>query len=139
MVTLIILLGLVNYITTEIVVDSEIFRPYREWVRNHYAASMEREIVDGAFAEAFAGRNDVTAEEINVAMQSVRGSKFWREVAYFSQCKMCSGTWIAAIEVAVAGPLVLHGWTGYVAGALAVKAVGHLVLDFAYLLKGSHK
>lgn len=133
MVNTIIFLGLVNWITTEIIVVSEIFRPLREFVDHRLQASMERRLRDPEWL------SDQFAAEINEqALATVikdSASPFWREARYFVGCHLCVGTWVGIIEAAFIGPLVLHGVVGFVATALTFKALGHFTLELVAVLK----
>lgn len=91
--------GLVNWIATTIVVESELARPFRDWVCRHRQG-------------ASAARNP-----------DDRG--IWRWADYLIRCHLCTGVWIGiaeAIYLGARGPAII--WTG-----LLIKAVGHLILE----------
>lgn len=137
--TLIIWLGLVNWLTVTIIVESEIFRPIREFVDNQQNASIDRQIKDPAWLDQFTPGDTTPEHVVDVMQRTVHGSKVWREAHYFVSCHLCVGVWVGIVEVAFAGPQVLHGVAGYVAGALAFKAVGHLALEAVAVLKKAGK
>lgn len=80
----VIALGLVCWISTTVLVESELCRPVRERLRG--------------------------------------------KLAYLIGCHLCTGTWIAFALVAFFGSPWAE-WYGFIAGALLVKAVAHLVLE----------
>ena len=96
---LIIALGLINWFATYLIVESEFFKGYREWV-DRRAERAERFLTFW----------------------------FWQKIAYFKDCHACTGTWVglalAPFAPAVFGPGILP----FVLVALLVKAIGHLVL-----------
>lgn len=133
--SLLIVLGLVNWFGTFLLVDSEFFRPYRQFVDRRHDASIDRALQDPAFLAQFAV-GDTTETQVFEALQ-VSGSTFWREARYFVHCHTCTGTWVGFALAAVAvHPLVLHGVVGFVVTALAIKALGHITLDVVAVLKG---
>lgn len=101
---LVLFLGGVNWIATEIVVTSVIFEDAREvvdkfgkWVRKRFPRT-------------------------------------GRKVCYFLKCALCVGVWIGFIEAAAfGGPLHPHGtwavWAAFIANGLLYKAPGHLLLQ----------
>lgn len=105
---LIVAAGLVNWLVTTIIVESELGRPLRDAVRDR------REDAD---------INSVFTIEANT------DRSVWRWLDYLLRCHLCVGVWVALAEVAWLGPLVGRGVAGFVFTALLVKAVGHLVLE----------
>lgn len=130
---LVIGLGLVTWLVTMIVVESEIVRPLREWIgmkadlwstvwadgepvwlNSH---GFGEDFVPGRYTDPDHKRFDRTRE---VA---------WRKARYLFGCHLCSGCWIAAAVVAVQ-PLHVYraGFVGFLFDAALVKAVAHLTL-----------
>lgn len=102
MIWVVVAAGLVNWLTTTIIVESELFRPLRDFVcRQRITRSRGR-------------LND-------------RGA--WRWLDYLLRCHLCVGVWAALIEAAWLGSAVGRGFAGVVFTALLIKAVGHLVLE----------
>lgn len=133
--SLLLVLGLVNWFGTFLLVESEFFRPYRQFVDDRYHKSLDRALQDPTFLEQFTS-GDTTEAQVMEAL-NVSGSKFWREARYFVHCHTCTGTWVGFALAAVAvHPLVLHGVVGFVVTALAIKALGHITLDVVAVLKG---
>jgi Protein of unknown function (DUF1360) len=128
-------LGLVNWLGTMLLVESEFFRPWRDWADHKHGDSIDRAISDPAFLEQFAQVGEVTETQVLGALQ-VTGSKFWREVRYFVHCHTCTGVWVGfALAACAVHPLILSGLVGFVLSALAIKAIGHVVLDIVAVLR----
>lgn len=106
--SLVVAAGLVNWLVTTIIVESELGRPLRDLIssRRERAAGG-----DGSWLEAGLDRGA------------------WRWLDYLVRCHLCVGVWVALAEVFWLGPLVGRGVAGVVFSALLVKAVGHLVLE----------
>lgn len=101
---LVLFLGAVNWVATEIVVTSVIFEDVRKLV-------------------------DKLGRRIETRFPRA-GSK----VRYFVKCPLCVGVWIGFVEAAAfGGPLHPHGiwavWAAFVANGLLYKAPGHLLLQ----------
>lgn len=145
--SLLLVLGLVNWFSTFLLVESEFFRPYRQFVDNRFNASLDKVLQSPEFFEQFASlpSDTLTTESHGEFVQQqimqtleAGGSKFWREARYFVHCHTCTGTWVGFALAAVAvHPLVLHGFVGFVVSALAIKALGHITLDVVAVLKGN--
>lgn len=134
--SLLIALGFVNWFATFLLVESEFFRPYRQFVDKRYEASLDRAIADPAFLAQFATA-DATKTQVFEALK-VSGSTFWNEARYFVHCHTCTGVWVGFVLAAAAvHPLVLSGFVGFVVTALAIKALGHITLDVVAVLKGN--
>lgn len=104
MLAYVLMFGAVNWVATEIVVNSVIFKDIREKV--------------GTWGNRVKVRYPRTGEKIS----------------YFLTCALCVGVWIGFIEAAVfGGPLHTDipwlSWSMFVANGLAYKAVGHLLLQ----------
>jgi len=96
---LILGLGLVNWFGTVLVVESEFFRPLRDWIGARYD-NAERRFTDW----------------------------FWWKAGYMINCHMCAGTWVALALVPFAPALFGAGVLPYVVTGLLIKAIGHLIL-----------
>lgn len=104
-----VLLGIVCWLVTLVVVDSELFRPLRIWVAGHRrgADRLPR-----------------------------RPAWLWHKLRYLVACHLCTGVWVGLV-LAAAVPTVRPfgtGPVGFVLAGLSVKAVGHLTLEVAALL-----
>lgn len=101
---LVLFLGAVNWVTTEIVVTSVIFKDVRE-----------------------------AADKLGTRIKQ-KHPRIGEKVCYFLKCALCVGVWIGFIEAAAfGGPLHPHGvwaaWAAFVANGLLYKAPGHLLLQ----------
>lgn len=110
MIELIIAAGLVNWLATTIVVESELARPLRDLVVRRRAAA------DRGGAEIDADRGG------------------WRWLDYLLRCHLCAGVWIGIAEALYLAPRLaprLPGpaWAAWPFAALLIKAVGHLILE----------
>lgn len=118
-----IALGLVNWLVTLLLVESEVTRPIREWVDNRFKAAWYDTSVPKEYASP---ANPV----INVQDAGWR-IVFWYKLKYFTCCQLCAGTWVgwvlAAITISWNAPLGT-GVLGIVLAGLLYKAIGHLVL-----------
>lgn len=120
MIPTIIALGLVNWLTTTIIVESELTRPLREWFKRKGTWQQTDEEWDAQYAAHLRG------EEPPKPQLRLRA---WRKAAYLVACHLCTGTWIGLVLAALGlvhpfGPGVL-GWT---LTGLLIKAIGHLTL-----------
>lgn len=57
------------------------------------------------------------------------------KIAYLTTCHLCAGTWVGWAVAVAAGFRVGHGIVGLALGGLAIKAVGHITLELASVLK----
>jgi hypothetical protein len=100
---LVLLLGSVNWIATEIIVTSVIFKDVREII-------------------------DRCGERVKA-----RYPRIGEKICYFLTCALCVGVWIGFMEaLAFGGPLQPLGWASwaaFIANGLAYKAIGHLLLQ----------
>lgn len=110
--------GLVVWFATYILVESELFRPLREWVAMH--EDVAEMVHDSA----------VESEPVKVVRQTGRTFALWRRARYLIGCHTCAGTWVGfAVAAALPGVRPLGGGVvGFVLAGLVFKAVGHLVL-----------
>lgn len=108
MLGLIIAAGLVNWLVTTIIVESELGRPLRDYI------SSRRDGGDGGDGSW-------------VACDLDRG--VWRWADYLVRCHLCVGTWVGLAEALYVGPVVRSGILGIMFTGLLIKAVGHLVLE----------
>ena len=112
--TTLIVLGLVNWLATTIVVESELFRPLRAWVDIRHARWV---LPDGRRAR--------------------RHKAAWLKLRYLLACHLCAGTWIGFLEAALV-PSVRPaggGFVGWAIAGLAIKAIGHITLEVTALMK----
>lgn len=129
--TAIVGLGLVNWIATTILVESELTRPLRDWVSGREREARKR---DGH--PAVPGFQLVTEEFVRrvFGLDGPRLSwraRAWGKARYLVSCHLCTGTWVG-LALAVAVPAVRPFGTGVVGAILAgllFKATGHLVLE----------
>ncbi len=101
---LVLFLGGVNWMATEIVVTSVIFEDVRRAV-DRFGKHIGR-----------------------------RFPQVGKKLCYFVKCALCVGVWIGFIEAfAFGGPLHPHGiwaaWAAFIANGLLYKAPGHLLLQ----------
>lgn len=137
MTTTIIALALVTWLVTNIVVDSEIFRPLRAWItdKKYVAQHGERP-------------QPITMQNMSEALRRMwngvlngpvhpRSYAAWSKLNSLVTCKLCAGTWIALAAVTVqpdARPLGT-GVAGWLLAGLLVKAVAHLTLEVVAVLQ----
>jgi hypothetical protein len=111
--TVVLIGGLVTWLVTKIIVESEITRPLRRFVRRHSSV--------GAFSHwMILTLVEPTAKPPKHRWHHVVFDK----VDYLLTCHLCTGVWVGLL-VALALPAV---GIGYVVTALAYKAVAHLLL-----------
>lgn len=115
----VLVLGLVCWIATAILVDSELFRPLRSWTTRKVFAA------EDAAKLARRGRTVFIANgrrQHTVPTKARWRRAFWRKVSYLVNCHLCAGTWIGlAIAVAASGPF--GGWAGLVPEGSPAQAV----------------
>jgi hypothetical protein len=109
--------GLVCWLVTLILVESELFRPLRQWLE------LRRDLaVHGPVARDWNWR----FEHAPYAVQALhpRRARRWEKARYFMCCHLCTGVWVGlALGLLLPGPLEL-----WVLNGLLFKAVGHLAL-----------
>lgn len=120
-------LGLVCWLVTAIVVESELFRPLRAWVDRH-ARPYKPSPIEGfsaAWAAIFRAALFGTTFETKKPVP-LRG-RLWMKASYLISCHLCAGTWIG-LALAAGVPSVRPfgpGLLGWALAGLLVKAVGH--------------
>lgn len=109
-------LGLVCWIVTAILVESDLFRPLREWLE--FEADTWQQVRDmGDEDSSFRYKRDVPLEV------------FFRKAKYLVACHLCAGTWVALLLAALIDVRPFgHGFLGWLLAGLVVKAVAHLTL-----------
>jgi hypothetical protein len=112
------LLGLACWAGTTLIVESEFFRPVRAFCdkRRSFAIARWIHYHDGMQTEA-------PAPEFGVRTRWV-----YDRLAYLVSCHWCTGVWVALVLTALFGAY-WDGWYGFIASALVVKAIAHLVLE----------
>lgn len=127
MVGEIVLLGMANWLATLLIVESELFRPLREWIFRHWQNAIRFD-------------SDFTATELmeNVqVLETFHESYLWRQAKYLVNCHLCVGVWVGFAEALVlVHPLIGSGVVGIVLTALVFKAIGHATLEVVAVLKG---
>lgn len=115
-----VIYGIVCWLATLILVESELFRPLREWVDYHRQWS--------AIDRIYNRRRP--------PWHKAWVYPFWSKLGYLVGCHLCAGTWVGLVIAAVTGYRVdgQYGFVGFVLAGLAIKAVGHLTLEVAALL-----
>jgi hypothetical protein len=112
-------LGLVNWLATVLLVESEVTRPIREWVDKRYRSARIR------YPELSA--SNWAPEVSRHGWRTV----LWYKARYFVGCQLCTGTWVgwilAALTIGWHAPLGT-GILGIVLAGLFYKAIGHIVL-----------
>lgn len=119
--SLVIAAGLINWLATTIVVESEITRPLRDWLAFRRMSTIP---LPPEHTDAF---------KTVIVSYDQRLSPFYEKVAYLFGCHLCSGTWIGLAEAVAFGPVIASGLVGIVATGLLFKAVGHLTLELVAL------
>lgn len=109
--TAVVIGGLVTWLLTKIVVESEIARPLRDWVGKH--TSLQAMVTHGV------------KKILGLATDNIR-IKWHQRVAdkvyYLLTCVLCAGVWIGWLVA-----LVITGPYGLIVNGLAYKAVAHLL------------
>lgn len=121
---LLLTLGLVNWLVTTILVESEITRPVRDWVNDRYRKAGNR-LVDRTAAGTAKRWHDWAEEG-------------WWKARYLVSCHLCSGTWVGLVMGAVV-PVFDIRYVGWVLSGLAYKAYGHFTLEVVGKLKERHE
>ena len=116
--------GLINWFATLLFVESEFFRPIREWIIN-YAAYWENltevwRSTAGRVPKPTVRRFTVWYWRLSEAV--------WTKLAYVCECHMCLGTWVALALVPWAPIVFGAGVIPYLLTAMLIKAIGHLIL-----------
>lgn len=115
MIFTVLALGLVDWIVTLIIVESEICRPIREWVgRQHDKAVLN-------------WQNAKFVMDPSKKLQ--RRVVMWAKLRYFIGCHLCTGTWVGLLLAVITPfrPLGV-GLLGILLAGFLYKAVGHLTL-----------
>lgn len=136
--------GLITWLVTTVLIDGFIFEGAREWVRHRAHAAGHRAV--NAKVAVLRHKDDpnvpVTEEsrqwvarELDARLSRQRRTRHraeaWYKLAYMTGCHLCLGLWVGwAIALVVSGPL-----PHFLLNGLLYKAVGHLVLEVAALLK----
>lgn len=102
----ILVLGVVNWISTVLIVDSELIRPVRYWVGL---------------------RCDIAHARWAVGLQR-HDAPLWRKLKYLVGCHLCTGTWVGLLMGVFVHPFGGQWW-GMLLSGLAFKGVGHLILE----------
>lgn len=104
-------LGIVNWIATTIIVESELTAPLRAWIVNRRDQADERYVAGAMEGQPWA-------------------YLAWRKVAYLVGCHLCVGVWVALAEVSVGlFGVSIDGLAPLVGYTLLVKGIGHLILE----------
>jgi len=110
----VIALGLINWLVTLLLVESEVTRPIREWVNNRYLLTSIAYAVESTPTVHSDGWKPV----------------LWYKAKYFVGCQLCTGVWVGQVIAILTmwnKPLG-SGVLGVVFAGLLYKAIGHLVL-----------
>jgi amino acid permease len=110
--------GLITWLLTKIVVESELVRPIREW------ADWRRRGAQRAYVDTFAGLTMTRYTD-------TRKSAAWRHVCYLLNCHLCTGVWVGlGTALLIPGPFesAVSYPVAVVLAGLTYKAIGHLVL-----------
>lgn len=116
----VLLLGLVCWIVTTILVESELTRGVRSYI-------VGKEQFWRMFDEAWRMYGDREAHAKKMRRVD-RRAFLWREARYFIGCHLCTGVWVGLVLSALFGS-PWPGFVGWAAGGLLYKAIGHLVLE----------
>lgn len=135
MTTTVLALSLVTWLVTNIVVDSELFRPLRSWIssKQYEARHGKKPVQHVGGLQSFTEAMDRILKGYIQGPAHPRRFKVWSKVNYLVTCKLCAGTWIALLAVTVqpdARPLGT-GFVGWLLAGLLVKAVAHGILELS--------
>lgn len=117
--------GLIVWITTCILVTSELTAPIRDWFES------KRDDADVAWIST--GFSYGSAQEKHLQ----RFYTFWDKVSYLVNCTLCAGTWIG-LFVALVVPNIRpfgSGVIGWLLAGLLLKAIAHGLYVFQRLLE----
>lgn len=121
-------LGLVCWLTTLILVESELARPVREFVDRCADRTGPRLLVAGQWVPDDGDPTTAAFATLRRGPRLTHG--LWRKLRYLVGCHLCTGTWVGlGLAWATSTRLALTGAAGLVLGGLLVKAVGHVVLE----------
>lgn len=130
----VIFLGLVNWLATTILVESELFRPIRDrlvgqaprWRAEGYASRVEmvRELRQAQPTARLAALAEWASQSVPARAK----------VNYLVGCHLCAGTWVGLAIALVAGSPI-PGVLGLMLGALVFKAIGHITLEATAALR----
>lgn len=126
-----IYLGLVNWLVTLVLVESELTRPVRDFFEDRRNAADE-------FAVVTMGNDDFTEAEQRTAQRRYTA---WSKARYFVSCHLCAGTWVGLLLASlVPGARPLGGGAlGLVLAGFLFKAIGHITLEITALMQRSAK
>lgn len=127
-------LGLVCWLTTLILVESELVRPVRDWVDRCHERTGARALVGGLWVS---DDGDPTVAALASLRRGPRRTHvLWGKLRYLIGCHLCTGTWVGLVLAWMTSTrLVLTGAAGIVLAGLLVKAVGHVVLEVTALMR----
>lgn len=142
----------VTWLVTLIFVEGFIFAGAREWVSRRSGEAITRAghahtaVLRGSgpvdprihLTEAAAEDRARALDQLQLLYRKAhRRATAWRKLDYFVRCHLCFGVWVAAFLTALPGqPRPFGpGVLGWVLAALLVKAVAHLILEVAALLR----
>lgn len=123
MISTVLFLGLVNWLVTLILVESELTRPVREWVNGRRIK-----------AEVCVEYPHRPREYRNIITCPWR-CRAWGKAHYLVGCHLCAGTWVGFMLAAAFGGPLASGVVGVVSNGLLYKAVGHVTLEVTAALK----
>lgn len=133
MTATVVALGLVNWLVTTILVESELFKPLRRWVRARYEFHR--------FGPRRAERSawwDLDLDRNLDRPFHARRTALWHKVDYLVGCHLCAGTWIGIALAGIAGG-PFAGVVGIILNGLLYKAIGHLTLETSAFLAGRRR
>jgi hypothetical protein len=139
--------GLVCWLATMIVVESELTAPVRRridrWARRTRRAAVVDRLADVAIVGGpvgvfggipVVGRTRLLQLAFDLAVDAE--PRTWRDrVAYLVHCHLCAGVWIGLLLGLVAGGPVDVRFVGWILSGLAYKGAGHLLLAVQHALE----
>lgn len=129
--------GAVTWLVTLILVESHLTKPLREWTAGQAIAAAAR--YDAAHNYVLRAKGDPVGLDARLDRQAKarRRMAWWEHAHYFARCHLCLGTWVALVLTVLPGmPRPFGaGVLGWLLAALVVKAVAHLILEGASLLR----
>lgn len=123
-------LGLVCWLATLIIVESELTRPLREWLERR----AQRELpVPKTIPEAHV-RADYRTKNGHIFFFFFGTRPVFEKLRYAVSCHLCAGVWVGVVLAAIfGGPFT--GPAATAANGLLYKAIGHLTLEVAALVR----